>query len=94
MSWNPSCWRSTLEKDPQIKNTPEVFAMPSAPRPRPAANVIDSAANPMDPLKAASEFRAWLLKEKSAFRSFLFILAGNNTYYTGHTAESSWLVQR
>ena len=49
--------------------------------------MIDSAANPMDPLKAASEFRAWLLKEKSAFRSFLFILAGNNTYYTGHTAE-------
>ena len=50
-------------------------------------NVIDPSANPMDPLKAASEFRAWLLKEKSAFRSFLFILAGNNTYYTGHTAE-------
>ena len=50
-------------------------------------NVIDPAINPMDPLKAASEFRAWLLKEKSAFRSFLFILSGNNTYYTGHTAE-------
>ena len=60
-----------------------------AKRPKTTAggNVIDSAANPMDPLKAASEFRAWLLKEKSAFRSFLFILAGNNTYYTGHTAE-------
>ena len=50
-------------------------------------NVIDPAANPMDPLKAASQFRAWLLKEKSAFRIFLFILPGNNTYCTGHKAE-------
>ena len=25
--------------------------------------------------------------DRRAFRSFLFILSGNNTYYTGHTAE-------
>ncbi|CAE7206666.1 unnamed protein product [Symbiodinium sp. CCMP2592] len=51
------------------------------------ANVIASAVKPMDPVKAAASFRTWLLKEKSAFRSFLFILAGSNSYYTGHAAE-------
>ena len=38
-------------------------------------------------LKAAAEFRTWLVQDRSPFRSLLFILSGSNSYYTGHTAE-------
>ncbi|CAE7271097.1 unnamed protein product [Symbiodinium sp. CCMP2592] len=48
---------------------------------------IETPAEPMDPLEAAVKFRAWLAKDKSALRGLLFVLSGNNTYYTGHTAE-------
>ena len=41
----------------------------------------------IDPEEAAKKFRQWLIKDKSALRSMLFILAGNNSYYTGHVAE-------
>ena len=41
----------------------------------------------IDPEQAAKTFRAWLAQEKSALRSVLFILSGNNTFYTGHVAE-------
>ena len=40
-----------------------------------------------DSLKAAAEFRTWLVQDRSPFRSLLFILSGSNSYYTGHTAE-------
>ena len=41
----------------------------------------------IDPEQAAKNFRAWLAQEKSPLRSMLFILAGNNAFYTGHVAE-------
>ncbi|CAE7485922.1 unnamed protein product [Symbiodinium sp. CCMP2592] len=51
-----------------------------------SGNVTENSGN-MDPLKAAGDFRTWLVKERSPFRSLLFILSGNNSYYSGHTAE-------
>ena len=38
-------------------------------------------------LEAAKKFHAWLSQEKSALRGALFVLSGNNSYYTGHVAE-------
>ncbi len=38
-------------------------------------------------VKAAHWFHAWLSKPQSPFRSFLFIAAAGNTFYTGHVAE-------
>ncbi|CAE7786778.1 unnamed protein product [Symbiodinium sp. CCMP2592] len=38
-------------------------------------------------IKAAQDFHAWLSKEQSPFRSFLFITAASNTFFTGHVAE-------
>ena len=37
--------------------------------------------------EAAKEFHTWLSQEKSAFRSALFILSGNGSYYAAHAAE-------
>ena len=39
--------------------------------------------------QAAFAFHKWLKQPRSAFRSLLFILAGGNTYYTGHVAETT-----
>ena len=38
-------------------------------------------------LEATKKFHAWLSQEKSALRGALFVLSGNNSYYTGHVAE-------
>ncbi|CAE7940691.1 unnamed protein product [Symbiodinium necroappetens] len=36
---------------------------------------------------AARRFHAWLSKEQSPFRSFMFLTSAKNTFYTGHVAE-------
>jgi len=36
---------------------------------------------------AARKFHEWLGREKSALRGALFVLSGNNSYYTAHAAE-------
>lgn len=41
-----------------------------------------------DMAKAAQALHAWLKKERSPFRSLLFILSGSNSYYTAHVAET------
>ena len=38
-------------------------------------------------LEATKKFHAWLSQDKSALRGALFVLSGNNSYYTGHVAE-------
>ena len=40
----------------------------------------ETAASPEEMATAAKHFHAWLKLEKSAFRSFLFIVSGSNTY--------------
>ena len=48
---------------------------------------VEASVQPTDPMTAVVDFRTWLLKERSAFRSLLFVLSGKNTYYSGHVAE-------
>ena len=38
-------------------------------------------------LEAAKKFYQWLAQEKTPFRSLLFLLSGNNSYYSAHCAE-------
>ncbi|CAE7839773.1 pif1 [Symbiodinium sp. CCMP2592] len=52
-----------------------------------SVNTADAIASTVDPAEAAVKFRKWLLQEKSAFRGFLFVLSGKNSYYTGQVAE-------
>ena len=52
-----------------------------------ASGSVESVLPAKNPTIAAVELRAWLLKEKSPFRSLLFVLSGKNSYYSGHVAE-------
>ena len=52
-----------------------------------ASSTVESALPAKNPVTAAVELRTWLLKEKSPFRSLLFVLSGKNSYYSGHVAE-------
>ena len=46
------------------------------------------ATTPDEMKEAAVAFHKWLKRDQSPFRSLLYILAGSNTYYTGHVAET------
>ncbi|CAE7648585.1 unnamed protein product [Symbiodinium sp. CCMP2592] len=48
---------------------------------------VSATGSTVDPADAAVKFRNWLLQEKSAFRGFLFVLSGKNSYYSGQVAE-------